>query len=148
MRAVIQKVKEASVDVNGQITGSIAKGLLVYLAVEKTDTKKEADYIGRKITELRIFKDDTDRINLSASDVSGAVLIISNFTLYGDCKKGRRPGFDRAAEPDLAKQLYERVADTITAYGLKVEKGIFAEHMHVRSVNDGPMTFILEKQAE
>lgn len=148
MRTVIQKVKEASVEVDGQIVGSIGKGLLIYLAVEKTDAPQEAAYVGRKISELRIFKDDTGRISLSVSDVGGSVLIVSNFTLYGDCRKGRRPDFDRAATPDLAKQLYERVAEAIAAYGLKVEKGIFAEDMQVRSVNDGPVTFILEKQAE
>jgi D-tyrosyl-tRNA(Tyr) deacylase len=144
MRIVCQRVLEAKVTVNDQPVGTIGKGLLVYLGVGKGDTDNDAQFIADKIVNLRIFADDAGKMNLSVQDVAGAILLISNFTLHGDCRKGRRPGFDAAAEPALAEQLYEKVADLITAHGVPVEKGVFGEYMHVTSINDGPVTFILD----
>lgn len=144
MRAVIQRVSKASVQVQGQIVSQIGKGLLVYLGVAKNDGTKDAEFIVRKITELRIFEDDAGKMNLSVADISGSVLIISNFTLCGNCHKGRRPSFDGAAGPIIAEQLYESVVRAVMDCGLTVEKGRFQEHMHVDSINDGPVTFIVE----
>ncbi|MGD9110153.1 MAG: D-aminoacyl-tRNA deacylase [Phycisphaerales bacterium] len=144
MRAVIQRVLKASVQVEGRIVGRIDKGLLVYLGVAKGDDSSDAKFIARKITELRIFEDDAGKMNRSVCDIGGSVLIISNFTLCSDCRKGRRPSFDNAAEPDVAEQLYEGVVRAVTDCGLTVEKGRFQEHMHIDSINDGPVTFILE----
>ncbi|MBN1795394.1 MAG: D-tyrosyl-tRNA(Tyr) deacylase [Sedimentisphaerales bacterium] len=146
MRAIVQRVSQAAVEVNGKVTGSIDKGLLVYLGVGENDTNDQADFISKKISELRVFEDNAGKMNLSVADVGGSVLIISNFTLYGDCQKGRRPSFDKAANPELAEKLYDKVSNDIEALGLNVQKGIFAEHMNVKSVNDGPVNFIIEKK--
>jgi D-tyrosyl-tRNA(Tyr) deacylase len=145
MKAVIQRVSKASVDVDGNIVGKIDKGLLVYLGVADGDNKTNADFIAKKISELRIFEDDNGKMNLSVTDTGGSILLISNFTLYGNCQKGRRPGFDQAAEHQLANELYKYVAEKITTFGINIQKGIFAEHMHVNSINDGPINFIIEK---
>jgi D-tyrosyl-tRNA(Tyr) deacylase len=144
MRFVCQRVLNAQVEVNGQSVGRIEKGLLVYLGVGKEDTLKDAEFIAEKLINLRIFPDDAGKMNRSLLDVGGAVLLVSNFTLHGDCRKGRRPGFDAAAAPQLAEQLYEKVADLITRQGVSVEKGVFGEYMHVTSTNDGPINFILD----
>jgi len=144
MRIVCQRVLEAKVTVNDRPVGTIGKGLLVYLGVGKGDTENDAQFMADKIVNLRIFADDAGKMNLSVQDVSRAILLISNFTLHGDCRKGRRPGFDAAAEPALAEQLYEKVADLIAKQGLPVEKGVFGEYMHVTSINDGPVTFLLD----
>ena len=144
MRMVCQRVLQAKVAVNDQPVGSIGKGLLIYLGVGKGDTINDAQFMADKIVNLRIFSDQADKMNLSVQDVDGSILLISNFTLHGDCRKGRRPGFDAAAEPALAEQLYEKVAELITEQGVPVEKGIFGEYMHVSSINDGPVTFILD----
>lgn len=144
MRMVCQRVLEANVTVNNQTVGSIGKGLLIYLGVGKGDTIDDAQFMADKIVNLRIFADQAGKMNLSVQDVAGAILLISNFTLHGDCRKGRRPGFDAAAEPALAEQLYEKVAGLIGAQGVPVEKGIFGEYMHVASINDGPVTFMLD----
>jgi len=144
MRMVCQRVLEAKVTVNNQQVGTIGKGLLVYLGVGKGDTVGDAQFMADKIVNLRIFADDAGKMNLSVQDVAGAILLISNFTLHGDCRKGRRPGFDAAAEPALAEQLYEKVADLIAEQGVPIEKGVFGEYMHVASVNDGPVTFLLD----
>ena len=141
---VCQRVLEAKVTVNDHQIGSIGKGLLVYLGVGKGDTLSDAQFIADKIVNLRIFADNVGKMNLSVQDVGGAILLISNFTLHGDCRKGRRPGFDAAAEPVLAEQLYEKVADLISEKGVPVEKGAFGEYMHVTSINDGPVTFLLD----
>jgi D-tyrosyl-tRNA(Tyr) deacylase len=144
MRMVCQRVLQAKVAVNDQPIGVIGKGLLVYLGVGKGDTVDDAQFMADKIVNLRIFADEAGKMNLSVRDVAGAILLISNFTLHGDCRKGRRPGFDAAAEPVLAEQLYEKVVTLIAAQGIPVEKGAFGEYMHVTSINDGPVTFILD----
>jgi len=144
MRIVCQRVLQAKVEINGQTVGRIDKGLLVYLSVGKGDTIKDAEFIAEKLVNLRIFPDEADKMNRSLLDVGGAILLVSNFTLHGDCRKGRRPGFDAAAQPQLAEQLYEKVADMIARHGVSVEKGVFGEYMHVTSTNDGPVTFLLD----
>ena len=144
MRFVCQRVLEAQVRIDDQSVGRIDKGLLVYLSVGKGDTENDAQFMSDKLVTLRIFADDAGKMNLSVLDISGGILLISNFTLHGDCRKGRRPGFDAATEPALAQQLYEKVAGLISDQGIRVEKGVFGEHMHVTSVNDGPVTLILD----
>lgn len=144
MRMVCQRVLEAKVTVNDNPVGSIGRGLLVYLGVGEGDTINDAQFMSDKIVNLRIFPDQSGKMNLNVQDVAGAVLLISNFTLHGDCRKGRRPGFDAAAEPVLAQELYEKVAGLIAAQGVPVEKGVFGEYMHVTSINDGPVNFLLD----
>ena len=144
MRMVCQRVLEAKVTVNDQAVGSIGRGLLVYLGVGKGDTVNDAQFMTDKLVNLRIFSDEAGKMNLSVQDVAGAILLISNFTLYGDCRKGRRPGFDAAAESVSAEQLYEKTADLIAEQGVPVEKGVFGGYMHVTSINDGPVTFLLD----
>ena len=144
MRFVCQRVLEAQVRIDDQSVGRIDKGLLVYLSIGKGDTENDAQFMADKLVNLRIFPDEAGKMNLSVLDISGGILLISNFTLHGDCRKGRRPGFDAATEPALAQQLYEKVAGLISDQGIRVEKGVFGEHMHVTSVNDGPVTLILD----
>lgn len=144
MRAVVQRVSQAEVQIHAEITGRIRKGLLVYLGVAGTDTEKDAEFIAEKICNLRIFEDEAGKMNLSVIDVGGAVLLVSNFTLQGNCRKGRRPSFDAAAEPAVAERLYEKTAELIARKDLPVETGVFAEHMHIYSVNDGPVTLIVD----
>lgn len=146
MKAVIQRVSKASVSIDGETVGSIDRGLLVYIGVGNTDNAGDAEFIAKKITELRVFEDDDGKMNRCVSDIGGAVLIISNFTLCGNCRKGRRPSFDAAAEPEIAKQLYEKVADAVRGLGLTVEQGVFQAHMLVESVNDGPVTLLIDSQ--
>ncbi len=141
---VCQRVLEANVTVNDHPVGTIGKGLLVYLGVGKGDTVNDSQFMADKLVNLRIFADEAGKMNLSVQDVAGSILLISNFTLHGDCRKGRRPGFDAAAEPALAEQLYEKVADLIAARGIPVEKGVFGEYMQVTSINDGPINFLLD----
>ncbi len=144
MRAVIQRVMQAKVKVDGELVGQIGNGLLVYVSVGKTDTVKDAELVAEKLANLRIFADEAGKMNRSVSDVGGSVLLVSNFTLHGDCRKGRRPSFDAAAEPALAEELYEKVGELIAQRGVSVEKGVFGGHMHVSSINDGPVTFLLD----
>lgn len=146
MRAVVQRVKEARVEVDGQITGAIEKGLMVFLGVGRDDDGGDVEFMADKLANLRIFRDDEDRMNLSVKDAGGAILLISQFTLYGDCRKGRRPSFDAAAEPEQAKKLYAKTIALIRAKGVAVETGIFAARMQVFSQNDGPVTFILDSK--
>ena len=146
MRAIVQRVKNANVSVDGKIAGQIGAGLLVYLGVGKEDSESDAAFIAEKIVNLRIFADGNDKMNLSAKDVSGQLLIVSNFTLFGDCRKGRRPGFDLAAEPAIAEKLYEKTVELIEAESINVQKGIFAACMEVESVNDGPVSFLLDSK--
>ncbi|MGA2678382.1 MAG: D-aminoacyl-tRNA deacylase [Sedimentisphaerales bacterium] len=144
MRAVIQRVSSATVDVAGKVAGQIGRGLLVYLGVGKPDGQADAEFMAEKIANLRIFADDAGKMNLSIQDINGQVLLVSNFTLQGDCRKGRRPGFDGAAEPAIAEQLYDKTANLIADKGLEVAKGVFGANMQVKSINDGPVTFILD----
>ncbi len=144
MRIVLQRVSEAKVEVDGEVTGRVGHGLLVYLGVGKGDSEHEAAFIAGKIAGLRIFSDDAGKMNLSVKDVGGEVLLVSQFTLYGDCRKGRRPGFDMAGDPAEADRLYQYVGKQLENEGINVEYGRFAAHMHVSSVNDGPVTFIVE----
>lgn len=144
MKAVIQRVAQAKVEADGKAVGQIGKGILVYLSVGKGDQKKNAEFAADKIVNLRIFPDENDKMNLSVKDISGEILLVSNFTLHGDCRKGRRPGFDLAAEPNMAKELYDYTVELVRQSGVKVETGIFAASMKVSSINDGPVTFIID----
>jgi D-tyrosyl-tRNA(Tyr) deacylase len=144
MRIVLQRVLEARVEVDGQVTGAIGKGLLVLLAVGAGDSEKDVDYLVEKTLGLRIFSDGQHKLNLSVRDVQGAVLVVSQFTLYGDVRKGRRPGFDRAAPPDQAKVLYDYFVKQMTATGVPVATGVFQAEMKVHLLNDGPLTFIYD----
>ncbi len=146
MRAVVQRVSQSRVEVNRQTVSQINEGLLIYLSVGKTDTVGDAEFMAEKLVNLRIFADDVGKMNRSLLDVGGAILLVSNFTLHGDCRKGRRPSFDGAAEPKLAQKLYEKVGELIAKQGVVVEKGTFGEHMHISSVNDGPVTFLLDSR--
>ncbi len=144
MRMVIQRVLQAEVKVNNQQVGKIDTGLLVYLSIGKEDTLRDAQFTAEKLVNLRIFADEAGKMNRSVLDVGGQILLVSNFTLHGDCRKGRRPGFDAAAEPAVAQQLYEKVIALVAEQGVPVEKGTFGEYMHVSSINDGPVTFLLD----
>ena len=144
MKIVIQRVKKAKVEVDNNITGAIDHGLLIYLGIGKGDTTEQADYMASKIAELRIFEDENGKMNRSLTDVGGSVLLVSQFTLYGDCSKGRRPGFDNTETPQIANELYQYLGKQLEANGINTQYGQFAAHMHVTSTNDGPVTFILE----
>lgn len=146
MKAVIQRVSKASVTVDSKTVGSIGEGILVYVGVSGTDNADDAAFVGRKIAELRLFEDEAGKMNCSVCESRGAVLIISNFTLQGNCRKGRRPSFDSAARPDTANELYEKVIETVKSFGLVVEKGVFQAHMHVESINDGPVTLLIDSE--
>lgn len=146
MRAVIQRVTRASVEVNGAIVGKIGPGLLVLLGVAREDGESDARYIVDKILGLRIFPDEAGKMNRSLRDCGGSVLLVSQFTLLGDTAKGRRPGFDQAAPPEVAQALYEKVAADLRAQGTPVEMGVFGAHMAVELVNDGPVTFVLDSR--
>ena len=144
MRAVVQRVDKADVTVDGQVTGSVKKGLLVLLGVADGDTEKDLQYMVDKVTGLRIFEDDADKMNLSVKDVGGELLVVSQFTLCGDARKGKRPSFDKAAKPDLANAYYEKFVEMCRAQGLHVETGVFPAHMLVGLVNNGPVTILLD----
>src|SRR5262245_53811156 len=144
MRAVLQRVRRAKVTDGDEVTGEIAAGWLVLLGVAPTDTQKEVDWLAEKVANLRAFNDPDGKMNLSVQDVGGAVLVVSQFTLYGDCLKGRRPGFTGAAPPALAEPLYESFVTAIKALGVPVATGRFATEMQVELVNDGPVTFVLD----
>ncbi|WP_313568516.1 D-aminoacyl-tRNA deacylase [Acetoanaerobium noterae] len=149
MRAVVQRVKNASVKIQNTsdedyINGEIDKGLLVFLGITHEDNDKDLDYIADKISGLRIFEDEQGKMNLSIDDIKGEILLISQFTLYGDCRKGRRPGFTDAARPEIAIPLYEKMIDTLKLKGIKVEVGIFGADMLVDIQNDGPVTILLD----
>jgi D-aminoacyl-tRNA deacylase len=146
MRAVLQRVERASVDVDGETVGSIGSGLLVLLGVAKGDTHAHADYLADKILNLRIFSDDAGKMNRSVIEAGGDVLVVSQFTLYGDCRKGRRPSFDDAAPPELARPLYEYFVERLRAGNLPVATGVFQASMKISLVNDGPVTFVLESK--
>lgn len=144
MRAVVQRVKSARVEVGGRITGEIENGLLIFLGVGGEDTKQDCEYIANKISNLRIFSDERDLMNLSLMDTGGAALVVSQFTLLGDCRKGRRPSFAHAAAPEKARQLYEYFITLLRGTGLRVTTGEFQEMMDVHLINDGPVTLLLD----
>ena len=146
MKIVVQRVKNASVEVEGKTVGEIEKGFLVLLGVTHSDTKKEADYLAKKLCKLRVFTDENDKMNLSLKDVGGKLLIVSQFTLYADCSGGNRPSFIEAARPEQAEELYEYFCkECKEKYDINVEKGIFGADMKVNLLNDGPVTIIIER---
>ncbi len=144
MRAVVQRVSRAQVAVNGEIAGKIGLGLLVLLGVGRDDTEADATYLAEKIAGLRVFEDAEGKMNRSAQDVDGSVLAVSQFTLYGDVRRGKRPSFDDAAPPEKARQLYEFFVEQIRAAGLRCETGRFQEMMKVELANEGPVTILLD----
>lgn len=147
MRALVQRVSQASVTVEGEIVGQIGGGMLVLLGVGKQDSEKEVAWMAEKLVGLRVFEDDAGKMNLSLQDVGGAMLVVSQFTLYGDCKKGKRPSFVNAAPPETANDLYEKFVTTVRAKGIEVATGKFRAHMDVALVNDGPVTLWVESPA-
>ena len=148
MRAVVQRVSRASLKVGEETTGEIAKGLLVLLGVGQEDTEGDADYLAEKIAGLRIFEDGAGKMNLSVQDVGGAVLAVSQFTLFGDVRRGKRPSFDAAARPERARELYENFVERVRGLGLRCETGRFQEMMEVELINDGPVTMLLDSKKQ
>jgi len=146
MKALVQRVSRASVGVNDDIVGEIGRGLVVFLGVAQGDSKEDASYLVNKVVNLRIFADESSKFALSALETSGDILVVSQFTLLADSRKGRRPSFTEAAPPDLAKELYEFFVEQVHSTGLKVETGLFQEHMLVEIYNDGPVTISLESK--
>lgn len=146
MRAVVQRVTESRVTVDGSLVGSIGRGFVVLLGVGQEDTAADARYLADKIVNLRVFEDDAAKMNLSLLDIGGAVLAVSQFTLYGDCRKGRRPSFTAAAPPAAAAELYETFVKCVEEYGVKVETGVFQAMMQVEIHNDGPVTLLLDSR--
>ena len=144
MRAVIKRVIHSSFTVDGNILGEIGNGLLVLLGVTHTDTEKEVNWLAAKVKDLRIFEDEEGKMNLGLEDIKGELLVISQFTLYGNCIKGRRPGFTEAARPDLAEPLYEKFLEKCRSFGIKTECGKFGADMKVELLNDGPVTMIID----
>ncbi|MBW2039845.1 MAG: D-tyrosyl-tRNA(Tyr) deacylase [Deltaproteobacteria bacterium] len=146
MRAVVQRVREARVFVKGKVVGEIERGLLVFLGVGRGDHEEDADYLAAKIPQLRVFEDDEGRFDLSLVDVGGKLLVVSQFTLFGDCHKGRRPSFIEAAEPQRARELYQRFIAKVQERGVFVATGKFQARMQVKFVNDGPVTLLLDSK--
>jgi D-tyrosyl-tRNA(Tyr) deacylase len=144
MRAVVQRVKRAQVTSNGEVTGEIGAGLLVFLGVAKADTETDAEYLAEKIIGLRIFEDEDGKMNRAVTEMGGAVLVVSQFTLYGDVRRGKRPSFDAAAAPERACELYEYFVTRIRAAGMQCETGRFQQMMDVELINDGPVTVLLD----
>jgi D-aminoacyl-tRNA deacylase len=144
MRAVVQRVSRAKVTVNSEVTGEIGRGLLVLLGVAQTDTQSDADYLADKIAGLRIFEDNDGKMNRAATEIGAEVLVVSQFTLYGDVRRGKRPSFDAAAPPQKARDLYDYFVERIRAAGLSCHTGRFQEMMQVELVNDGPVTILLD----
>lgn len=144
MRAVVQRVKNASVTVDGQVTGAIEKGLLIYLGVVDGDNEEVCRKMAAKLSKLRIFRDENEKMNLSVSDIGGSILVVSQFTLYADIRKGNRPSFNGAGGPELAERLYEFFMAELRSLGFEVQHGIFGAHMHVNYENDGPITIIAD----
>jgi D-tyrosyl-tRNA(Tyr) deacylase len=144
MRILIQRVSRAEVRVDDKVEGRIGYGAVVLIGVAAPDTQKDADYLAEKLIHLRFFSDQNGKMNLSAMDIGAGLLLVSQFTLYGDCRKGRRPGFDLAAPPERARELYEYFVDKVRQSGLLVQTGVFQAHMQVELTNDGPVTLILD----
>jgi len=145
MRFLVQRVKNAQVDVDNKTVGKIDKGFLVLIGITYTDTKEIADFLVKRLVNLRIFEDENSKMNLSVNDVQGSLLLVSQFTLYGDCSGGNRPSFTEAAKPDFANELYEYIVSECKKKVDKVETGVFGAHMDVSLLNDGPVTIMLEK---
>ena len=145
MKLVVQRVKKAEVKVDGNIIGKIDKGFLVLIGIKVGDTKEQADYLVKKLCNLRVFSDENDKMNLSIKDVKGKLLIVSQFTLYGECSQGNRPSFIEAARPEEANPLYEYFCNQCELNNIEVQKGIFGADMKVELINDGPVTIIIEK---
>jgi len=148
MRAVVQRVSRASVSVEGAITGAIGTGLLVLLGVGQDDEQPEADYLSDKIVGLRIFEDDDKKMNRSVVEVGGAILAVSQFTLYGDVRRGKRPSFDAAAKPEQARELYEYFVNRVRTLGVRCETGVFQAMMEVELVNSGPVTILIDSKKQ
>ena len=144
MKVLIQRVKRASVTIDKELYSSIDKGILALVGIEKGDTLEQVQKSAKKIANLRIFPDENDKMNLSLIDVGGEMLVVSQFTLCGDCKKGTRPSFDKSAPPQIANELYEEFVKEIQSYGIKTQTGKFAAMMDVELINDGPVTFMIE----
>ena len=144
MKAVVQRVERASVSVGGKLVGKIGKGALIFLGVAKDDTEQDAEYLTYKVSELRMFADENGKMNVGAKGAGAEFLVISQFTLYGNCRKGRRPSFDEAALPELGEVLYEKFVQLLQGNGFEVKTGVFGAMMNVELINDGPVTFILE----
>ena len=148
MRAVIQRVKRAGVRVDGKTVGETGKGLLVLLGVGKEDSEEDARYIAEKIAHLRIFEDDQEKMNLSVLDIGGSVLVVSQFTLFADCRKGRRPSFVKAGDPEEAERLYQRLVELLDESGVPTAEGVFQAMMEVELVNHGPVTILLDSKKD
>ena len=146
MRAVVHRVKSSSVSVQGETVGEIGKGLLILLGIGNNDTEADASYLAAKIIGLRVFEDDQDKMNLSVQDISGSILVVSQFTLFGDCRRGRRPSYSEAAKPEEAVKLYEQFVEELRSLGLTVATGVFQAHMQVELINDGPVTLLLDSK--
>ncbi|TKB08450.1 D-aminoacyl-tRNA deacylase [Desulforhopalus sp. IMCC35007] len=146
MRVIVQRVSRAQVSVEGQVIGAIQRGLLVFVGIRKEDTEKDLQWLADKIIHLRIFEDTEGKMNKSLADIEGEMLIISQFTLYGDCRKGRRPGFSNAAPPLHAEPLYQQFITEIKTKGIKVATGVFQADMQVELINDGPVTLLLDSE--
>jgi D-tyrosyl-tRNA(Tyr) deacylase len=144
MKIVLQRVKSAHVDVAGETVGSIESGLVILLGVTQTDHQEDAEYLADKVVQLRIFPDEARRMNRSLLEARGALLVVSQFTLYGDCRKGRRPSFDHAAPPEQARALYDYFIQRLKSSNITVETGVFQAEMEIHLINDGPVTFILD----
>ena len=144
MRAVVQRVKSAAVKVGDKTTGAIEKGILLFLGIGPNDTDTDLNYLIDKTTHLRIFEDSAGKMNLSLIDVGGSLLVVSQFTLYGDCRKGRRPSFTASAPPEMGEQFYDKFIDKVRAMGIPTETGRFGAMMDVELINDGPVTFLLD----
>ena len=148
MRAVVQRVRSASVEVAGEISGQIGRGLLVFLGVGRGDGEEDVLYIGEKIRQLRIFPDEKHHMNVSLEEVGGKILLVSQFTLYGDCRRGRRPSFDSAEEPARAREVYNEFAAYLRETGCPPQEGVFAASMSVKLENDGPVTILLDSKKQ
>ncbi|MEL1135101.1 D-aminoacyl-tRNA deacylase [Desulfitobacterium sp. THU1] len=146
MRSVVQRVTQASVTVDGEVVGKISAGLLIFFGVGQSDQESDLEWLVDKIVGLRIFEDEDGKMNRSISDVGGEILMVSQFTLYGDCRKGRRPSFSSAAPPEVAKVLFDQAVDKLRGYGIQVATGIFQAEMKVELVNDGPVTMLLDSE--